>query len=226
MRVTRRDVLAGLGLGAIAAGLAACGAGDVTSRASSSQRARLRGVVYGDSITRGGHDPLDVSAPPSRSWVAHTGDTVDWVGGAAVWGSTAFGLTMMMEPTPPADLVVFFFGTNDFRKGRTVRQMVKDIQNAHENMTNPPERVVLVAVGPEDNPQVGPRLIAWNRDVHRAAQERGWDFVDPWGRLRAGKSGGAYAMWASPETHVDHLHPTDIGAKVLGESMAAQLVGA
>lgn len=189
-------------------------------------RAPLRLLVYGDSITRGGENKLVVGSAPVTSWLGHLGSGLLWVGGAARNGGTAAHLQSIKVSSPPADLAVYFVGTNDLLRGRSVQRMVGEIQAFHESLPpeSRPRAITLVTVGPMGNRAPAKRLVAWNQELWHAAKTMGWGWVDPWVGLRQAGSGQGYGQWVRADQHVDDLHPTAAGAADLGAGMTSALL--
>lgn len=182
-------------------------------------------VAYGDSLTAGHRRSLAFGLPPTDTWLGYAGSGLVWAGGAAVSGATARALQAMLTPTPQAEYGIYFFGTNDRLRGRSVEAMVADITAAHDSIpaSRRPKHPCLVAVGPQGSAASTTAVDTWNTEVRLSAEELGWGYLDPWGQLRATAVAGGTGQWASAGIHRDRLHPTEDGAKLLGAGMAAAL---
>lgn len=189
-------------------------------------KAPLRLLVYGDSITRGGQSDLVVGKAPTTSWLGHLGSGMRWVGGAARNGATAAELTAMRVGTPTSDLSVYFFGTNDLLKKSSVPTMLNQIRTFQYSLPadTRPRAATLVAVGPMNGILTGARLLAWNQELFQAASDVGWGWIDPWPTLRLATSGDNYGKWARTDQRVDNLHPSAAGAADLGAGMTAAIL--
>lgn len=209
-----------------ASGVGPSTAAVVTPTAMGPDTPPLRLLVYGDSITRGGGADLVVGKAPNTSWLAHLGSGMRWVGGNARNGATAAELNAMRAPTPASDLVVYFLGTNDLLKKRTVATMVQQIRTFQYSLPSAtrPRVATFVAVGPMNGVLSGARLQAWNTDLSKAAAAVGWGYIDPWPILRVASTGTGYGQWARNDQRVDNLHPSAAGAADLGAGMTAALL--
>jgi lysophospholipase L1-like esterase len=228
----RRTFLMGTGLALTGLALTGCTDGmvepggdpfDRPQASSEPTQAPSTFVAYGDSLTAGHRRRLRYGLPPIDTWLRYVGSGLVWSGGAAISGATAEALPTMLTRAPQADYGIYFFGTNDRRHRRSVKDMVADITAAHDSLAADlrPVRPCLVAVGPQGYPSLTSAVETWNAEVRAQAQALGWGYLDPWGQLRASVATGGAAAWASTGIHRDRLHPTVDGAQLLGAGMAA-----
>jgi lysophospholipase L1-like esterase len=187
--------------------------------------------VYGDSLTVADSASFQAGVTGAQSWVHHLpAHGMRMEGGSGRWGATADDiLARHLQPGARADLLVLFLGTNDLAARPTgVDQDPSGLAGRHgdfaatldrivERRGYPPERVVIVAVGPRDGAVAAP-VEQWNGLTERAVADRGWHLLDPWPRLRA--AGNRYA---DPSLTTDGLHLDTAGAERLAAGMAAGL---
>jgi lysophospholipase L1-like esterase len=184
--------------------------------------------VYGDSLTVADSAAFQDGMTGPQSWVHHLpSHGVRMAGGSGRWGATAHDiLAQYLQPGARADLLVLFLGTNDLAagpagaaEGLAVRHgdFVAALERIVERQGYPPERVVIVAVGPRNGGAAAP-VEQWNRLTERAVAERGWHLLDPWPGLRT--AGNRYA---DPSLTTDGLHLDTAGAERLAGGMAAGL---
>ncbi len=183
------------------------------TRSPRGERVPLRLAVFGDSITVGAVGWYLTAAPSSSSWVPYLGPECLAEHVVAKSGATTEDLGRMLPPADSPDVAVFAFGTNDLHFGRTAAQLGADVEGfAHRHATlGAGVQLALTSVGPRAGVPAE-RLTAWNQQVAALAAARGWWFLDAWPALR----GADAAAWASPELTWDGLHPTELGARLLG----------
>jgi lysophospholipase L1-like esterase len=170
-------------------------------------------VVFGDSITVGGTGWLVSASAPTTSWLGQLSERCSASFVYAKSGATAELLAAAPEPSDAADLAVFAFGTNDLHRGRTVAQMCADIERylAAHLLASLRGATAVVTVGPRTDAS-RTRVEGWNRELRAAASARGWTVLDPWSGLR----GSEPAAWADAVLTKDGLHPSEVGARLLG----------
>lgn len=187
--------------------------------------------VYGDSLTVADSPDLRAGRTGRQSWVHHVDDHgVAVVGAAGRWGATADEVLQLHlrtgEDAVQAQWLLAFLGTNDAGRAGSPdsggfteahEAYVEQIGSIAERTGYPEERVVVVGVGPI-NAEVAERTQAWNELTAQAAQERGWQLVDPWERLR-----GPDGRYADPDHTTDGLHLSESGAQLLAEGIAEDL---
>lgn len=184
--------------------------------------------VYGDSLTVADSASLQAGVTGPRSWVHHLGaHGVVMAGGSGQWGATADDIeSQHLQPDVRADLLVLFLGTNDLAVSGSGEgddllgpheDFVRTLERIVDRRGYPPERVVIVAVGPHDGGASAP-VERWNRLTAQATADRGWHLVDPWPTLRA-----AGNRFADPSLTTDGLHLDTAGAERLAAGMAAGL---
>lgn len=168
----------------------------------------VRLAVVGDSITEADSPDLDGGRPGPESWVHHTvGEDVVLVGGWARWGATTAQMAAAVEPVE-ADVLVILAGTNDVGSGEPAEGTRENLRRIADVVGTP--RVVLSAVPPID---AAPHLAtALNVELEDLARDEGWDWVDAPAGLRDGDR-------FAPSMASDGLHPTEAGARVLGDAI-------
>ncbi|MDI3330654.1 MAG: SGNH/GDSL hydrolase family protein [Micrococcus sp.] len=182
--------------------------------------------VYGDSLTVADSPSFQAGMTGPRSWAHHLPPHgMRMEAGSGRWGATAGDiLAQHLRPGVQADLLVLFLGTNDLAAAgpaddaglaRRHEDFIGSLDRIVERRGYPPERVVVVAVGPRNGGAAAP-VERWNSLTHRAAADRGWQLLDPWPRLRT--SGNRYA---DPSLTTDGLHLDTAGAERLAAGMAA-----
>jgi lysophospholipase L1-like esterase len=184
--------------------------------------------VYGDSLTVADSPSFQDRETGPQSWVHHLGaHGMRMAGGSGRWGATAEDIESgHLQQGGRADLLVLFLGTNDLAASGPAegdgllgphQRFVDTLERIVERRGYPPERVVVVAVGPREGGAAAP-VQQWNRLTAQAAADRGWHLVDPWPTLRA-----AGNRFADPSLTTDGLHLDTPGAQRLAAGMAAGL---
>ncbi len=184
--------------------------------------------VYGDSLTVADSPSFRAGRTGPQSWAHHLpSHGVRMVGGSGRWGATAQDiLAAHLQPRVRADLLVLFLGTNDLATAGPTdaaglpgdhEDFIKTLERIVERQGYPPQRVVIVTVGPRDGGAAAP-VEQWNRLTERAAADRGWHLLDPWPGLRTADN-----RYADPSLTTDGLHLDTAGAERLAAGMAAGL---
>jgi lysophospholipase L1-like esterase len=175
----------------------------------------VRLAVVGDSITEADSPDFDGGRLGPESWLEHTvGDGVVLVGGWARWGATTAQMAAAVEPVE-ADVLVVLAGTNDVGSGEAAAETPENLRRIADVVGAP--RVVLSAVPPID---AAPHLATGlNAELEDLAAEEGWEWVDAPAGLRDG------ARFAEGMAS-DGLHPTEAGARVIGEAIRGAVLGA
>jgi lysophospholipase L1-like esterase len=184
--------------------------------------------VYGDSLTVADSASFQAGVTGPQSWAHHLeAHGARMAGGSGRWGATADDiLAQHLQPVARADLLVLFLGTNDLAASGPAdgdgllgphADFIGTLERIVERRGYPPERVVLVAIGPRDWGTAEP-VAQWNRLTEQAAADRGWHLVDPWPRLRV--AGNRYA---DRSLTTDGLHLDTAGAERLAAGMAVEL---
>ncbi|GAA4286187.1 hypothetical protein GCM10022262_05460 [Georgenia daeguensis] len=181
---------------------------DPAPDAATSQAGAVRLAVVGDSITEADSPDFDAGRLGPQSWVHHAvGDGVVLAGGWARWGATTAQMAAAVEPVE-ADVLVIVAGTNDVGSGEPAECTRDNLRRVAEVVGA--QRVVLSAVPPIDAaPHLATEL---NVELEDLAAEERWEWVDAPAGLR---QGGRFAEGMAS----DGLHPTEAGARVLGEAI-------
>lgn len=177
----------------------------------------IRMAAVGDSITDG--DSLDLAGgtPGPQSWVSYAiGPEVEFVGGWAEWGATSERMAEAVQEPFDADVLVILGGTND--AGRLAPSEVGD------NLVLIAERaatgsVVLSSVPPNDFG--GANSAELNAHLEQLAAQQGWTWVDSAAGLRSDE-GDSFA----DDMSYDGVHPTEEGARVIGEAIGDAVIEA
>lgn len=205
---------------ALTAGLALAACAPMPPRAeppplAEPESGAIRMAAVGDSITDG--DSLDLAGgvPGPLSWVSYAiAPGIEFVGGWAEWGATTERMAASVRQPLDADVLVIVAGTNDVgwvphdRLGRHLAQVAD---------TASVDSVVLSSVPPNDY-ALG-RTAALNEYLERLALREGWIWVDSAAGLR---NGDRYAEGMS----YDGVHPSEEGARVIGEAIGAAILDA
>jgi lysophospholipase L1-like esterase len=184
--------------------------------------------VYGDSLTVADSPSFQDGETGPQSWVHHLGaHGMRMTGGSGRWGATADDIeSQHLQQGAPADLLVLFLGTNDLAASGPVegdgllgphQRFVRTLERIVARQGYPPERVVVVAVGPRDGGAAAP-VEQWNRLTAQAVADRNWHLVDPWPTLRTADN-----RFADSTLTTDGLHLDTPGARQLAAGMAAGL---
>ncbi|MFH5823375.1 SGNH/GDSL hydrolase family protein [Georgenia sp. AZ-5] len=193
--------------------LAACGTPGTPGDASApmpreTSAGAVRMAAVGDSITAADSPDLAGGDPGPGSWVFHAaGGELALAGGWAEWGATTAQMADGVTPVE-ADVLVVLAGTNDAGTGVPFEDTAANLAEIVETVGAP--RVLLSAVPPIDaDPRSATELNAALREL---ADRRGWEWVDAPAGLRDGDR-------FAPGMASDGLHPTEAGARVIGEAV-------
>lgn len=172
-------------------------------------------AVVGDSISYA--DSADFAAGDTgpESWVTYTREAgFAFAGGWAEWGATT---ALMAESATPveAETLVLLAGTNDFALGVPFSETSANLDRIVQTVGI--EDVVVASVPPMAAYPEGAAEL--NQSLEELAGARGWRFVDASAGLRGGD--GKYQEGMTS----DGIHPSEQGARVLGEAIAEALRG-
>lgn len=175
----------------------------------------IRMAAVEDSITAGDSIDLSGGRPGPQSWVSYAvGSDVEFVGGWAEWGATTERMAEALRGPLDADVLVILAGTNDAgwvehqQIGANLERIAKNAEVG---------TVLLSSVPPIDSS--GGRIVELNAYFERFAAQQGWEWVDAAAGLRSG-DGEGFAEGMS----YDGVHPTEQGARVLGEAIGEAVV--
>ncbi|MFF2274537.1 SGNH/GDSL hydrolase family protein [Agromyces sp. NPDC058126] len=171
-------------------------------------------AVVGDSITDANSPDLAGGDLGSESWAAYAFEAgADFAGGWAEWGAP----TSYMADSVAAvdtDVLVVLAGTNDLAFGVPFDESAANLDRIVATVGI--DDVVVSSIPPSDAfPEAA---VQYNEQLEALADDRGWRFVDASAGLRT--ADGRYADGMS----YDGLHPSEQGARVLGEAIAAELL--
>ncbi|HEX6955159.1 MAG TPA: SGNH/GDSL hydrolase family protein [Agromyces sp.] len=172
-------------------------------------------AVVGDSISYA--DSADFAAGDTgpESWVTYAREAgFAFAGGWAEWGATT---ALMAESATPVDAetLVLLAGTNDFALGVPFSETSANLDRIVQGVGI--EEVVVASVPPMAAYPEGAAEL--NQSLEELAGARGWRFVDASAGLRGGD--GKYREGMTS----DGIHPSEQGARVLGEAIAEALRG-
>ncbi|WP_420113330.1 SGNH/GDSL hydrolase family protein [Pseudactinotalea sp.] len=175
----------------------------------------IRMAVVGDSITDADSPDLAGGVPGPESWVSYAvGEDIELAGGWARWGATTAEMVAAVREPFDADVLVILAGTNDAGWTScedTGSHLVQLARNAGVNV------VVLSSVPPLDAaPQSAVDL---NTCLEALAEQHAWTWVDAASGLR---ENGTFIEGMS----TDGVHPSEAGARIIGEAIAAAVLGA
>lgn len=195
--------------------LGACGPPDTEEAATPEPRVgAIRLAVVGDSITDADSPDLAGGMPGPTSWVSYAvGQEIELIGGWARWGATTADMAAAVQAPFDADVLVILAGTND--AGWTPcedigEHLIQVVTGAAV------EEVVLSAVPPLD--AVPESAADLNVCLEALAERQHWTWVDAAAGLR---ENGTFAEGMS----TDGVHPSEAGARVIGEAIAAAVLG-
>ncbi|WP_449283781.1 SGNH/GDSL hydrolase family protein [Leucobacter sp.] len=175
----------------------------------------IRMAAVGDSITDGDSMDLAGGVPGPQSWVSYAiAPEIEFVGGWAEWGATTERMAEAVQQPLDADVLVILAGTND--AGGTPHERIGE-HLARIVEAAGVDSVVLSSVPPNDY-ALG-MTAELNGYLERLAAREEWTWVDAAAGLR---SGDRYAEGMS----YDGVHPTEEGARVIGEAIGAAILDA
>lgn len=175
----------------------------------------VRLAVVGDSITDADSPDLAGGEVGPASWVSYAvGTEIELVGGWARWGATTAQMVDGVREPFEADVLAILAGTNDAGWSTCADiggNLVQIVENAGV------AAVVLSSVPPIDMaPQNATDL---NACLEALAEQQQWTWVDSAAGLR---ENGAFREGMS----TDGVHPSEAGARVIGEAIAAAVLAA
>lgn len=209
-------LLVGCAPGAAPSGTSGTGTSGATSdgpAASDSTFDRPTFSAVGDSITDADSPDFPAGEFGPASWATYVGDAgFGFAGGWAEWGATT---ARMADAAAPLDgeALVLLAGTNDVAFGVPFTEISANLDRIVETVGI--EDVVVVSIPPMDAFPAG--AVELNERLEELAGERGWRFADAAAGLRTGD--GRFR----PGMSSDGLHPSEEGARVLGEAIAEAL---
>jgi lysophospholipase L1-like esterase len=170
-------------------------------------------AAVGDSITAADSGDVMAGDLGAASWATYVRDAgFGFAGGWAEWGATTARMAEQVAPYD-AGVLVLLAGTNDVAFGVPFAESAGNLERIVE--TTGIEEVIVVSIPPMDALPDGAE--AYNDGLEDLARDRGWRFVDASAGLRAGD--GTFRDGLS----ADGLHPTEAGARALGEAIAEEL---
>lgn len=174
----------------------------------SAEPGAVRLAAVGDSITAADSADFDAGELGSKSWVRHAlGEDIAFAGGWAVWGATTSQMADGVA-TLDADVLVVLAGTNDTGSGADFSRTAANIETIVDR--SGVEEVVLSAVPPID--AAPRRAVDLNVGLEGLADRHGWTWVP---QPRGLADGDSFA----PGMADDGLHPSEEGARLIGESI-------
>jgi lysophospholipase L1-like esterase len=170
-------------------------------------------AVVGDSITEADSPGINAGSSTAGSWTFHASDrTAEFVGGWARSGATTRQMAEGVSRVR-ADCLVVLAGTNDVAQGIPFDQSADNLRSIVS--TAGIGTVIVSTIPPFDpDPQAAAR---YNRDLAELAAREGWTFSDPMEGVRAGDR-------FRPALSADGVHPTEEGARMIGESLRAEVL--
>lgn len=171
-------------------------------------------AAVGDSITDADSRNFAAGEIGPASWAAYVVDAgVVFAGGWAEWGATTARMADAAAEVD-ADTLVVLAGTNDVAFGIPFAETSANLERIVDAVGI--DDVVVSSIPPMDAYPQGP--VEFNEQLEEFADERGWRFVDAAADLRT--SDGTFRSGMS----FDGLHPSEDGARMLGEAIADELV--
>jgi lysophospholipase L1-like esterase len=183
--------------------------------------AALHVLVVGDSITEADSDDYDSGDIGPSSWANFTdGDEIQVLGGWAHAGATTADMLQGLVDqrsfgggAPSPDVLVIMAGNNDVDASVPFDVVAENLV-AIAGMVDA-QRVVLSMIAPED--AVADAVTDFNVRLPELAERQGWQIVDPMDGVGDGR--GHYL----PGMSEDAVHPTEEGARLIGEALGAAL---
>ena len=170
-------------------------------------------AAVGDSITDADSRDFAAGDIGAASWARYVVDAGHgFAGGWAEWGATTAQMAESATSVD-ADTLVLLAGTNDVAFGVPFDETSANLERIVEAVGI--EEVVVVSVPPMDAFPDG--AVELNERLEELADDRGWRFVDASAGLRT--DDGVFREGMS----LDGLHPSEDGARVLGEAIADEL---
>ena len=171
-------------------------------------------AVVGDSITHAESPDFAAGEIDPVSWVTYVCDEgFVFAGGWAEWGATTAKMTESVVAPVDAETLVLLAGTNDYALAVPFAETTANLDRIVQTVGI--ADVVVVSVPPmAAYPQGAPEL---NQRLEELASARGWRFVDASAGLR--DADGRYQDGMTS----DGIHPSEQGARVLGEAIAEAL---
>jgi len=181
---------------------------------ASSQASPVTLAFAGDSTTA---KPL--------SWLHQLNTSViDPVGGFAHSGWTS-GQVLAKLSRVKADVLVVMLGINDLHYSATdhIGDVIANVNRIVARVSA--QKVILSAVAPSnvthwwrDGSDSRAAQAALNVALRADAIDHGWDYTDPWARIRA--KDGRYL----PGYSLDHIHPTPAGSAIVARSLTESIL--
>ncbi|MFF2389534.1 SGNH/GDSL hydrolase family protein [Agromyces sp. NPDC058104] len=171
-------------------------------------------AVVGDSITDANSPDLPRGELGSESWVTYAVEAgLEFAGGWAEWGATTAFMADSVGAVD-ADVLVVLAGTNDLAFGVPFDASTANLDRIVERVGI--DEVVVSSIPPAD--AFPAASVEYNERLEALADDRGWRFTDASADLRT--VDGRFADGMS----YDGLHPSEQGARALGEAIAAELL--
>lgn len=211
---------------AAAVGAAVCGAAVACAPQSSQPESEERmpatsgPTADGPTFAAIGDSHTDADSPDfaagdlgPASWARYVvDDGFVFAGGWAQWGATTEQMADAAAPID-ADTLVVLAGTNDLAFGIPFDDVAANLGRIVDRVGI--DEVVVVSIPPmEAFPE---DAIEFNEQLEELADDRGWRFVDASAGLR--NDDGRFREGMT----FDGLHPSEAGARVLGEAIADEL---
>lgn len=170
-------------------------------------------AAVGDSITDADSPDFAAGEFGPASWATYAREAgFGFAGGWAEWGATTARMADAAAPLA-GDTLVLLAGTNDVAFGVPFPAIAANFERIVETVGI--EDVIVVSIPPFDAFPQG--AVEFNERLEELADERGWRFVDASAGLRT--DDGVFRAGMSS----DGLHPSEEGARVLGEAIAEAL---
>jgi lysophospholipase L1-like esterase len=180
-------------------------------------------LAVGDSITEADSGDFDDADIGPSSWAAFAdADGVQMLGGWAHAGATTTDMLAGLAdrlpaagPTARPDVLVIMAGNNDVDASVPFRVVAENLIGIAAIVNAP--RVVLSTIAPED--EGAEAVTDFNARLPDLARREGWQLVDP--MVDVGDGRGHYL----PGMSDDGVHPTALGARLIGAALHAAVAG-
>ena len=167
----------------------------------------------------------DSTTAKPLSWLHQLNTSViDPVGGFAHSGWTS-GQVLAKLSRVKADVLVVMLGINDLHYSATdhIGDVIANVNRIVARVSA--QKVILSAVAPSnvthwwrDGSDSRAAQAALNVALRADAIDHGWDYTDPWARLRA--KDGSYL----PGYSLDNIHPTPAGSALVARSLTESIL--
>ncbi|MFF0942681.1 SGNH/GDSL hydrolase family protein [Kocuria sp. CPCC 205300] len=175
----------------------------------------IRFAAVGDSITEANSPDIVERRVGNASWVSYAeSKSTRYAGGWADGGAQTKAMRENFEAVSNADVLVVLAGANDVANDVPFDETTSNISAIVDEAGT--ERVIVSSIPPQSKDPA--RVVEFNDRLEDFARDNGWEWVDASAELRDGDD---FADGMSE----DGVHPTQKGAKVLGDVLQEAIAG-